>query len=193
MFVSTRSRRLSAIFASLVATVVGLTAAVAASGATEAPDGAKPATHRTTERLVVRGDDTVQDGVCTDGSCVLELAGGAFRGTLGTGAYEGTIDLRVADSFANGEDGVCAPIDGSIVLGAGSSDTLVVALSGDSCQDGSGDLTQASFTGVARFVVKGGTGKYANASGSGLATFAEDATDHERMTLIGRISRSLAM
>jgi hypothetical protein len=32
-------------------------------------------------------------------------------------------------------------------------------------------LTTASFTGLARFTVRHGTGKYAGATGSGLATF----------------------
>jgi hypothetical protein len=83
---------------------------------------------------------------------------------------------------------VCAPIRGSIVLGAGSLDRLTLALSGDSCQDGKGDPTKSSFTGVARFAVTHGTGAYAKARGRGVATFLEDANDHERMTLVGRIS-----
>jgi hypothetical protein len=91
--------------------------------------------------------------------------------------------------FPNGEGGVCAPIDGRIVLGAGSADRLVLALSSDSCQDGAGDVTAASFTGIASFLVKHGTGAYAKAKGYGLASFFEDASDREHMTLIGRISR----
>ena len=75
------------------------------------------------------------------------------------------------------------------MLGVGTPDRLVLALSGDSCQDGSGDVTASSFTNVARFVIKHGTGAYSKASGSGLATFSEDASDVEHMTLIGRISR----
>jgi hypothetical protein len=91
--------------------------------------------------------------------------------------------------FPNGEGGVCAPIDGTITLGAGTPNRLVLALWGDSCQDGKGDLTTSSFTGVAGFVVKYGTGAYANAHGGGLYTSTEDANDHERMTLVGRITR----
>ena len=75
-----------------------------------------------------------------------------------------------------------------MVLGEGSPDRLVLAVNGDSCQDGQGDPRTSSFTGLAQFVVKYGTGKYARTSGSGLASFAEDAADHDRMTLIGRIS-----
>ena len=65
----------------------------------------------------------------------------------------------------------------------------MLGIRGDSCQDGDGDLTQASFTNVAEFVVKHGTGVYSKARGSGLATFSEDASDRERMTLIGTIYR----
>jgi hypothetical protein len=43
--------------------------------------------------------------------------------------------------------------------------------------------------GLAHFTVKYGTGSYGGARGSGLASFSEDAADHDRITLIGRISR----
>ena len=46
----------------------------------------------------------------------------------------------------------------------------------------------SSFTGLAHFTVKHGTGSYADARGHGLATFSEDAADRDRMTLIGRIA-----
>ena len=137
----------------------------------------------------MRGIDTVVDGPCPAGVCQLSLTDGAFRGTTGTGAYSGSVKLAVAAAFPNGEGGVCAPIEGEIVLGTGTPNRLVLALSGDSCQDGAGDVTQASFTGVARFVVKHGTGTYAKTRGYGLATFSEDASDRERMTLIGRVTR----
>ena len=93
-----------------------------------------------------------------------------------------------ATAFPNGEGGICAPLDGRIVLGAGSADRLVLAVSGDSCQDGAGPLTAASFTGLARFTVKRGSGSYAGATGDGLASFSEDAANHHRMTLIGRVA-----
>ena len=97
--------------------------------------------------------------------------------------------LEVAKAFENGEGGVCAPIRGQIVLGAGSPDRLVLAVAGDSCQDGAGPPPLSTFTGLAEFLVKKGTGKFAGYRGSGLATFAEDAADHDRMTLVGRITR----
>ena len=190
MSISTQSRRLSAALGVIVLAVVGLALAIATSAAAAAPhETAQSANHPSTERLVVRGEDTVKDGPCPAGVCQLELADGIFRGTVGTGAYNGTVGLRVAEAFPNGEGGVCAPIDGRIVLGVGSPDRLVLAFSGDSCQDGAGDVTAASFTGIARFVVKHGTGAYAKARGYGLASFSEDASDREHMTLIGRISR----
>jgi hypothetical protein len=64
------------------------------------------------------------------------------------------------------------------VLGIGTPDRLVLAVSGDSCQDGGGPLTPASFTGLAQFTVKYATG---------LASFTEDAAHHHRMTLVGRL------
>jgi len=148
-----------------------------------------PAKPRKSERLVIRGDDTVADAPCPTGVCPLELQDGTLRGTTGSGPYTGHIDLAAKDGFANGEGGVCAPIRGKVRLGTGSPDRLVVAVAGNSCQDGAGPVTASSFTGLARFKVKHGTGSYAGASGAGLASFSEDAADHDRMTLIGRISR----
>ena len=124
------------------------------------------------------------------GVCTLTLSGGRFAGApVGTGAYAGSIDLAVAKAFPNGQGGVCAPIRGRLVLGKGTPDRLVLALAGASCQDGAGPVTAASFTGVARFTVVRGHGKYAGARGGGLMTSVEDAADHEQMTLIGRITR----
>ena len=148
------------------------------------------ASHQDDQKLVVRGESIIQDaGDCPAGVCRLEMTGGKFRGTLGTGAYGGSMKLRVAEAFPNGEGGVCAPIRGKIVLGEGTKDRLVLAVDGDSCQDGQGDVTQASFTGLADWTVKHGTGAYAKARGHGLASFSEDAADRDRMTLIGRIAR----
>jgi hypothetical protein len=149
------------------------------------------ASHHSSQRLVVRGEATVTEGDdCPAGVCELNLTDGTFRGTpTGTGAYTGTLRLRVVEAFENGEGGVCGPIDGHIVLGAGTPNRLILAISGDSCQDGAGDPTAASFTGLAQFRVKYGTGTYKNARGSGLLTSSEDAADRDRMTLIGRISR----
>jgi hypothetical protein len=173
---------------SLLGAVALVLAGLAFAAATNSA-GAMPAKHKTTQQLVVHGEATVKDAQCDAGLC-LDITDGRFRGTpVGTGDYTGAIELRVAESFPNGEGGVCAPIDGHIVLGEGTPDRLVLGISGDSCQDGAGDPTQSSFTGLAHFTVKHGTGAYAGTRGSGLATFSEDATDRDRMTLIGQISR----
>jgi hypothetical protein len=141
------------------------------------------------QRLVVRGDSTAVDGPCdAAGICPVDLKDGQFRGApVGTGAYTASFELNVARVFPNGEGGICAPLKGRIVLGAGSADRLVLAVDGDSCQDGAGPLEGASFTGVARFDVVRGSGRYEGARGSGVATLSEDAAKHHRITLIGRI------
>ena len=169
----------------LALVLAGLAFSLATSSA-----GADQGKHHVKQRLVVRGDATIVDGPCPNGVCTLEMTGGGLRGTpVGTGDYSGSMKLTVAEAFPNGEGGVCAPIEGSIVLGAASPNRLVLSVDGESCQDGAGPVTAASFTGLARFEVKHGTGAYAGARGSGLASFVEDAADHDRMTLIGRISR----
>jgi hypothetical protein len=178
-----QGRPLRAAVALLAMVLVGLAFAATATVA-----NAQPA-KKTTERLVVRGEDTVKDAPCPTGVCPLELTDGAFRGTIGKGAYSGSLKLRVAEAFPNGEGGVCAPVDGTITLGSGTSDRLVLALWGDSCQDGAGDPRTSSFTGLAHFTVKYGTGTYAKATGSGLMSSFEGADDREHMTLIGRITK----
>jgi hypothetical protein len=187
---SIHPRRTPRALLGLVALVLAGLAFAAATNAAGAasPHSAKAAKH-TTERLVVRGEATVGDAPCDAGLC-LELTDGQFRGTpVGTGGYSGSVKLKLGDAFPNGEGGACAPIDGHITLGAGTPDRLLLAVAGDSCQDGAGNPATSSFTGLARFTVKHGTGKYAKAHGGGLASFAEDAADHDRMTLIGRIAR----
>jgi hypothetical protein len=156
----------------------GAAGAVAQASAASAPQ----------HKLVVRGESTVTDGGCAAGVCKLQFTGGTFRGTpVGTGSYAGTVNLAVARITPNGEGGVCAPIGGRITLGGGA-DRLVLALSGDSCQDGAGALDKSAFTTLATWKVDKGTGAYAKASGHGLATFSEDAADHDRMTLVGKLT-----
>jgi hypothetical protein len=178
-----QGRPLRAALALLAVALIGLTFAAIATVADASP--AKKAT----EHLVVRGEDTVKDTPCPTGVCPLELTDGAFRGTIGKGAYSGSLELHVADAFPNGESGVCAPINGTITLGAGTPDRLVLSLWGQSCQDGAGDPKTSSFTGLAHFRVKYGTGTYANATGRGLMSSFEGADDREHMTLIGRITK----
>jgi hypothetical protein len=149
---------------------------------------AQPAKHRVTQRLVVRGDSTIVDSPCAPDDCHLEYAGGKFRGTIGAGDFTGSFDFDPATVYSNGEGGVCAPVGGTMVLGAGSPDRLVLSLRGDSCQDGAGSPATSSFTTLVRFTVDHGTGKYAEATGRGILSSAEDAADHDRLTLIGRIS-----
>jgi hypothetical protein len=185
MRTSTRSRRLSAALALVAVGLVG--AAFAATTNAEAQSEAK---QRSTEQLVVRGEATVLNESCDAGICKAELTDGTFRGTpVGTGAYTGTFKLKIAEAFPNGEGGLCAPFRSTIVLGAGTPDRLVLALAGISCQDGAGDPTKSTFTNLAQFTVRYGTGSYAHARGSGLAISSEDAADRDRMTLIGQISR----
>jgi hypothetical protein len=142
------------------------------AGATDHAITAAAREHHGGHRLVVRGDATAVDGPCdVNGVCPFELTGGRFRGTpVGTGTYTGAIKLNVGGAFPNGEGGICAPLKGLIVLGAGTPNRLV-------------------FAGVARFTIKRATGSYAGLTGSGLASFSEDAAKHHRMTLTGRLSR----
>ena len=162
-------------------------ALVAASVAVAAGTGTASA--KDSERLVIRGQDTIVDAPCTPAGCEMQLSGGTFRGTLGTGSYTGSVKLDLANAYDNGEGGKCAPVRADVVFGAGTPDRLGIVVWGESCQDGAGNPATSSFTGTGVFAVKYGTGAYAHARGGGFFTSVEDANDHERMTLIGRISR----
>jgi hypothetical protein len=174
---------------SLALAAAALAVAVSPAGAAHHANTLPAGKHHGEQRLVVRGDATAVDGPCDDtGVCSVKLAEGRFRGTpFGPGGYTGSIKLNVGRGFPNGEGGACAPLKGRIVLGAGTPDRLVLTVAGDSCQDGAGPLTAASFSGLAQFTVTHASGSYAGASGTGLASFSEDASNHHRMTLIGRV------
>ena len=151
---------------------------IALAGAAVAAPAA--AAHADPAPLVVRGEATAVAGPCDARGCRVDLTGGRFRGTAGTGDYDGALLLRVADAFPNGEGGICAPLRGRLVLGAGTPDRRTVLLRGVSCQDGGGPLEGASFTGLARFTVAG------RHRASGTALLAEDAQHRHRITLVGR-------
>jgi hypothetical protein len=170
---------------------LALAVATSPAGATDHASSEPAGKHRSEQRLVVRGDATAVEGPCDARVCPLELADGRFRGTpVGTGAYAGSVELKVAHAFPNGEGGICAPLKGWVVLGVGTPDRLILAVSGDSCQDGAGPITAASsFTGLAQYIVKYGTGRYTGATGTGLASLSEDAANQHHLTLIGRIVR----
>ncbi|HEY7074392.1 MAG TPA: hypothetical protein VH418_03440 [Solirubrobacteraceae bacterium] len=155
------SRRLIAIVPVALALAAGGTAV------------AKPGAHE----LVVRGEDNLSELACNAaGVCEAQVSDGRSSGTLGIGTYQGSMRLYLRDAFDNGEGGKCAPAGGRLVFAG----RLVVALAGNSCQDGAGDPTKASFTGLFRFRV-------VNGHGHGTAVVTEDANDHEHLTLIGTI------
>jgi hypothetical protein len=180
-------RRAAAIAGALAAlTLVALAVVAPITPAQVAPGaGHRAGVHA---RFVARGTDTVAEPVCHAGVCRLDLTGGTFRATqIGAGAYTGALRLHLADAFANQDGGTCARVDGELTLGAGSSDRIVMALRGDSCQDGAGDLRTSSFTTMTRFEVNVTSGRYAHLHGRGLASFSEDAQDDDVVTLIGRL------
>ena len=150
------------------------------AGAADLAKIAPAGKHHHGPRLVVRGDATAVDGPCdVNGVCPVELTDGHFRGTpVGTGSYTGSIKLDVGGAFPNGEGGICAALKGRLVLGAGTPNRLAFAVSGDSCEDGAGPPGSGSFSGLAEFTVKRGTGSYAGITGSGLVSFTEDALKH---------------
>ena len=172
-----------------LAALVALAALAAAFTAAQA--GATPGKHQRDQRLVVRADATAVEQPCSAaGICPVDFVDGRFRGSpVGTGSYSGSIELDTAAAFPNGEGGICAPLRGRLVLGAGTPDRLVLGVAGDSCQDGAAPLPESSFTALALVTVNRGHGYYAHARGSGLATLSEDSANRHRLTLIGRIGR----
>ena len=124
---------------------------------------------------------------CPGGLCIA-LSGGAFRGTpVGTGAYTGSDRARLADAFPNGEGGVCAPVAGTITLGAGTPDRLDLAVAGDSCQDGAGDPDAVLVHRHRPLHGIYGTGAYAHAYGTASRRSSRTPPTTRTLTLIGRI------
>ncbi len=176
----------------LLALVLAGLALGAATSAAGAADKAQTGKHGKKERLVVRGDATIVDNPsCPGGVCDLAFVDGKFRGTpVGTGAYDGALKLKVAEAFSNGEDGVCAPIDGPHHARRRHAEPprarrLRRLVPG---RRWARSPPRRSPT-LSRFTVKYGTGTYAGARGSGVASFSEDAGDRDRMTVIGTITR----
>ena len=97
MFISTQIRRLPSTLALIALALIGLTFAVATSGANAA--GSQPAKHRSSERLVVRGEDTVKDRPCPAGVCTgarrrrLQRHAGRHRQLQRHGRPEGRRDI----------------------------------------------------------------------------------------------------
>ena len=141
------------------------------------------------ERLVVRGDSTIVDGTVRPG----RLPAADERRRVPRHARHRRLrrrpDARRRRRRSRTARAASARRSAAASRSAPAADRLILAVDGDSCQDGAGPVTAASFTGVATFKVTHGTGRYAKAHGRGLATFSEDAADHDRMTLVGRIAR----
>jgi hypothetical protein len=76
----------------LSALTIAAMAAVAAPAIASSPDGPTDKRHRS-ERLVVRGTDTVTELGCDASDvCKMALTNGTFRGTpVGSGAYDGRL------------------------------------------------------------------------------------------------------
>ena len=135
---------------------------------------------------------------------------GMHRGAIHLAVRVGYVHLRVADleralGLCRDGLGFCVTADAReaglevvaleagdyhphIVLGAGTADRFVLALCGDSCQDGRrqpGDPVVHRPRAVGRQARRR---RVRHAHGGGVASFAEDAADRDRMTLIGRIS-----
>ena len=108
------------------------------------------------------------------------LAALALGATATAGAASAHDQRLVVRGDATAIDGPCDARGCRVDLGDGRFRRLL--------PDGSGPLESASFTGLARFAVQAGTGRYAGARGSGVASLAEDAANQHRITLIGRLA-----
>ena len=103
----------------------------------------------TSSKLVVRGVDTVVDGPCPAGVCQLTLKDGAFRGTHSARAPTPARSSSPSPPASRTARAASAPRSRARSSSAPAPRTAsTLALSGDSCQDGAGDVTQASFTGA---------------------------------------------
>jgi hypothetical protein len=90
---------------------------------------------------------------------------GSFGGQTGTAAFSVSA-VSASDSYtSNGQGGFCDRITGSITLTTADGSTLTMQHGGISCNTGVGQSSPAIDQSV--YIVTSGTGKFANASGTG--------------------------
>lgn len=123
----------------------------------------------------------------TVGGCVVQTTGAASSAHLGSGPYVSTLTVHWAQATSNGAGGFCAPADGPSTLTAANGDTLTLSNTGTVCEVGAtGANVPHTFNG--RFTITGGTGRFAEASGSGTETAGDDGAGNSTYTLSGSIT-----
>ncbi len=118
-----------------------------------------------------------------DGSSCTESASGTFRGTgIGNGSFSVTLKYSNSNPIDNGSGGSCFGASGTITLTVANGDTIALADAGLLCEVGSGS-TPTTFNGA--YIAQNGTGRFANANGTGTAALATDSSGNVYLNLAG--------
>lgn len=119
--------------------------------------------------------------------CTVQSTGTANSSHLGAGPYTSTLTVDWAAATSNGDGGYCAPASGPSTITAANGDTLSLQNSGTVCEVGAtGSNVPHTFTGT--FTITGGTGRFANATGSGTTTGGDDGSGNSNYSASGTIS-----
>ncbi|MGH2442402.1 MAG: hypothetical protein ACRDFX_04490 [Chloroflexota bacterium] len=106
-------------------------------------------------------------------SCTVDV-NGTQATTVGsstfTGSYTSRLTIDYSQAVSNGAGGYCAPATGSATItDASTGDTITQTISGTVCEVGAtGYCVPHTFNGT--YLITGGTGAYADATGSGTVT-----------------------
>ncbi len=119
--------------------------------------------------------------------CTVTSSGVAMSVHLGKGTYSSSLTIYWTDYTSNGDGGYCAPALGSSTLVAANGDTLNEIVSGTVCEVGSSSPT-ASHVFTGEYAITGGTGRFANAAGTGAIVGGDDGNGNSYYSEQGTIS-----
>jgi hypothetical protein len=119
--------------------------------------------------------------------CTVATNGTANTTHMGVGPYVSDLTIHWGSATSNGDGGYCAPADGTSTITGVNGDTITEDVSGMVCEVGPTSLTAPhTFTGT--FTITGGTGRFADATGSGTVTGGDDGFGNSSYQESGTIS-----
>lgn len=118
--------------------------------------------------------------------CTLQTTGMFSGFPIIKGTYMTTLTVHWGTSTPNGSGGSCAPADGPTTLTALDGDQLTLQNTGNYCEIGpTGPSVPHRYTGT--YTITGGTGRFANAAGTGTVISFDDGMGHSYFIAWGKI------
>lgn len=129
----------------------------------------------------------VQGCVLSPSGCEAKLTGNFFGNILVKGTLAADVSMEWQHSFSNEKGGYCAPTKGTATLSGTHGNKLFTSFTGTICDKGIGGATLPHiFKGT--FLILGGEGTFAHASGEGKVTGHEDGKGNTHFNASGDIT-----